>query len=112
VVFAGISSREQAEALRGARLLVPIADVPEAPEGVFYHHQLIGCLCVDAVQGDLGQVSDLLEDGGGLLLVVERQGKRLLIPFVEAYLRSVDVDAGRIALQLPEGLVETCESKS
>ncbi len=67
---------------------------------------------MDETIGELGTVTDLIEDGGGILLEVQRLGMTLLIPFVEAFLRDVDVESGRILLQLPEGFIEACESRS
>ncbi len=63
-----------------------------------------------AGHGELGEVTEVIEDGGGTLLRVEGQGRGLLVPFVDAFLVSVDVAAGRIELALPPGLVEICSS--
>lgn len=108
----GISDRDAAEALRGARLEVEPDEVPQAPEGFYYHFQLVGCECHDSRAGHLGSVCDVVEDGGGSLLVVEKDGRRIPIPFVDAFLREVDVVDRRIELSLPEGLIETCTSRS
>ena len=111
----GIDDRDRAEALRGARLEVDPDQVPDAPEGFYYHFQLIGCRCRDTRHGELGEVVDVVEDGGGTLLAVRGDGDdavTLLVPFVDAVLVEVDVPGRRIALDLPEGLVETCASKS
>ncbi|MEM7352221.1 MAG: ribosome maturation factor RimM [Acidobacteriota bacterium] len=112
VRFEGYRDRNQAEALRGARLEVSETDVPPAPEGLYYHFQLIGCRCIDARDGDLGEVTELVEDGGGLLLEVVQDGRVLSIPFVEPFLTQVDVENRQIRFQLPPGLIETCASKS
>ncbi|KAB2950064.1 MAG: 16S rRNA processing protein RimM, partial [Thermoanaerobaculia bacterium] len=102
-----------AEDLRGARLEVAGAAVPAPPAGAFYLFELVGCRCVDRRAGELGVVADVVEGGGGWLIVVERDGGgRLLLPFVERFLRRVDRAAGRIEWALPEGLIEACESRS
>jgi 16S rRNA processing protein RimM len=112
VRFAGIDSRDRAEELRAGRLEVAVADVPPAPEGEYYHFELLGCRCFDAAGAGLGVVEEVLEDGGGVVLSVRDGDERLLIPFVRAYLRRVDLTARRIELDLPDGLVETCKSRS
>lgn len=112
--FEGIEDRDQAEELRGGWLEVLQSEVPEPPAGTYYHYQLLGCRCFDG-ETDLGEVVELLEDGGGLLLVVSDGQRRLPIPFVKGFLKSVDVAAGaakKIELELPPGLVETCASRS
>ena len=120
----GVNDRDAAEALRGARLEVDRGDVPDAPDGFYYHFQLVGCECHDEHEGHLGTVCDVVDDGGGSLLIVEmartalaktevaKGGRRVPIPFVNAFLRNVDVESRRIDLTLPEGLIETCTSRS
>lgn len=119
--FAGVTDRDAAERLRGAVLEVPREAVPAPPEDTWYYFQLVGCRCHDVREGDLGEVVDVREDGGGVLLDVREPkegGRRLLIPFVKALVKSVEPaspaspDGGRIELELPEGLVEACASKS
>lgn len=112
VRFREVEDRDAAEALRGALLEVPREAVPAPPEDTWYHFQLVGCRCRDARRGDLGEVVEVVEDGGGVLLVVEGEGRRLLVPFVREVVREVDTEEGRIELDLPEGLIEACASKS
>ena len=111
VRFQGFDDRDRAEELRGMWLEVPRSEVPEPEPGTYYHWQLLGCRC-RAGEEDLGTVVELLEDGGGLILICEGEGRRVPVPFVERFLREVDVVEGRIELDLPPGLLEACASKS
>jgi len=111
VRFESVDDRDLAEALRGARLEVERGQSPRPPEGFYYFWQLEGCLCVDAEAGELGEVVDLIEDGGGVLLRIAGAEREFLVPFVDAHLGVVDVEAGRIELSLPPGLLETCSSR-
>jgi 16S rRNA processing protein RimM len=108
----GVEQREEAEELKGVELEVDRDEVPPAPEGTFYFFELVGCRCRDRHEGDLGTVEEILEDGGGLLLVVRDAERRIPIPFVAGFLERVDVAKGEIDLNLPPGLVETCASTS
>jgi 16S rRNA processing protein RimM len=110
VSFEGVEDRENADALRGCDLVVPATAVPPAPDGCFYSFELIGCRCRDRTLGELGVVDEVLEDGGGWLLIVAHLDRRLPVPFVQAFLRRVDVTTGVIEVDLPQGLLETCES--
>ena len=110
VRFEEISDRTAADELRGHDLFVLEGEVPEAPEGSYYHFQLEGCRVVDGTGDELGTVRRILEDGGGEILEVAGGGRTLLIPFVESFLREVDVDAKRIEVDLPDGLVDACGS--
>jgi len=114
----GIDDRTAAEGLRGALLEVTATAVPPAPEGSYYHFDLVGCRCADRRAGDLGEVVEVIEGGGGDLLRVVattadgEAARELLLPFVEAYLAEVDVAGRRILWDLPEGLIEACGSAS
>ncbi|HEX4952420.1 MAG TPA: ribosome maturation factor RimM [Thermoanaerobaculia bacterium] len=112
VTFEGVEDRTGAEALAGRELAVAASEVPPAAEGEYFYFQLIGCRCSDRGAGELGEVVDVLEDGGGLLLIVEGPEGTLPIPFVRSFLKRVDVEEGVIELELPPGLVETCASRS
>jgi 16S rRNA processing protein RimM len=107
VVLAELTTRDaQVEALRGHTLLIPADEAAPAAEGEVLYRDLVGCEVI--VQGrSVGTVHDLLATGGAELLVVRRRGAReLLIPFVAEMVRTVDVEAKRVEMELPEGLLE------
>ena len=47
-----------------------------------------------------------IDDAAPLLAVTSAEGDEILIPFAKAFLVSVDTEAKRIEMKLPEGLVE------
>ena len=106
----------RAIAARGGELSVPRSEVPPPPRGSFYEFELLGLACHDEVAGELGEVVNLVADGGGWILEVEGPGKngrrRIALPFVEEFLVRVDREARRIDWRLPEGLIEACASES
>lgn len=112
VTFWNREERDSVEELRGVELTVPASEARPAPDGSYWYYELIGCRCTDKLAGDLGEVTDIVEDGGGMLLAIESEGRRLLVPFVRSFLDRVDTVAGVIETELPAGLIETCTSKS
>ncbi len=91
----GVDDRDGAEGLMGMDIAVAREDRPEALDGEYYWHELIG---LDVVNGEgilLGQVSGLLETGAHDVIEVQGERERL-IPFVDAFVREVDMDARRI----------------
>ena len=114
VRFEGWEGRDRAEELRDLWLEIPRSEVPAAEPGSYYQYELVGCRC-NAGGEELGRVVEVVEDGGGLLLIIEREGeggRRIPVPFVREFLREVDVAGARIELELPPGLVEACASRS
>lgn len=112
VRFEGCEDRDGTEELRGLWLEIPRSEVPAAEPGTYYQYELVGCQC-SAAGEELGRVVEVVEDGGGLLLILDAgEGRRIPVPFVREFLREVDVAGARIELTLPPGLVETCASRS
>jgi 16S rRNA processing protein RimM len=87
----GASSREDAEALRGAELLVP--DFLE--EGEYWARDLVGCMVVDAAR-EIGVVGRMVALPSCEALEVGD----LLIPMVRDAIRSIDLEARRIDVDM------------
>lgn len=97
---APVADRNAAELLKGARIFLPRAAFPKPEEGEYYWVDLIGCAVVNREGVALGTVRDLLATGPQTTLVLgyEADGKEAerLIPFVDAFVDSVDTSAKRI----------------
>jgi 16S rRNA processing protein RimM len=107
VKFSGVDTIDQAERFRGADLWVPPEQRAALTEGEYFQSDLIGCRLVDAGSGsEIGRVLGFEQYGGPPLMEVEREGRQVLVPFVRAYCRSVDLAARTIVMELPEGLLE------
>ncbi len=113
--FAGVCSIEAAERLAGFDVVVPSEDRLELTDGSAYIDDLVGCAVYN---GDVlvGTVSDVqfmttpdgrrrLEEMAPLLTVTIPSGEAL-IPFAKDFLVSMDIEARRISMRLPEGLLE------
>lgn len=85
---------------------MPEEALPPAEKGSFYDFQLIGCEVVEKDGGAIGTVKGLLPVGGRDILVVDRGGREVLIPFTESFCLEVDAAAGRIRVELPDGLLD------
>lgn len=106
--LSGVTSREQAEALRGTRLFAPRARLPDPEEDEFYHADLIGMAIVDTGGTEIGSVKAVLNHGATDLLEVHVKGgsDTALIPFTRDIVPTVDLSARRIVVDPPEGLLE------
>ncbi|WP_084961379.1 ribosome maturation factor RimM [Thermoactinospora rubra] len=102
----GVHSRDQAEELRDTMLLIDSSQLPPTDDpDEFHDHQLIG-LTVVTVSGELvGEVADVLHHGQDLLVVRRGGQEDAYVPFVKALVPEVDLEAGRLVVDPPEGLL-------
>ncbi len=91
----GCSSREQVEALRGADLLAPRSAAPPLEKDEFWAEDLQGCTVVDG-EREVGVVTRMIALPSCEALEV---GDRL-IPLVHDAIRSIDIAARRIDVDL------------
>jgi 16S rRNA processing protein RimM len=97
---------EALELLRGQSLYIRRSDAAPLEAGEVYYHDLIG-LRVVAHGDEVGEVREVYEGPATDLLVVTRPGKpEALVPFVREIVRSVDIDAGVVEIEPPDGLLE------
>ncbi|KOP27613.1 16S rRNA processing protein RimM [Hapalosiphon sp. MRB220] len=112
--LAGVDNRNQAEELRGCKLMVPESDRPQLGEDEYHVRDLIGLQVFMQESGELvGTVVDVIAAGNDLLEVKlhqpstsNNQQKTVLIPFVKAIAPVVDLETGRIEITPPLGLLE------
>jgi 16S rRNA processing protein RimM len=104
--LSGIKTKDEADALRGTGLYVDRDRLPSLPDDEFYHADLIGLTVQDTGGAVLGKVAAVHNHGAGDLLEVTGPGVKsaLLIPFTLAVVPTVDLKAGRVIADLPEGL--------
>ncbi|QNI72264.1 16S rRNA processing protein RimM [Synechococcus sp. NOUM97013] len=107
VRFAGVDSRDAAEALVGQTLMVPADDRPELEEGEFHLLDLVGLEARLSAEGEaIGSVSDLISGGNELLEIKTPDGRTLMVPFVEAIVPEVHLNDGWLLVTPPPGLLE------
>lgn len=105
---AGVDDRNGAEALRGVRLHVDRAMLPDPDEDdEFYHADLIG-LRVEFADGVvLGTVSAVYDFGAGDVLEIRAEsGGVTMLPFTRAAVPVIDIAGGRLVAERLPGLVE------
>jgi 16S rRNA processing protein RimM len=104
--FRGVDSIEDAERFAGSELWVPLCDRAKLPEGEYFQADLIGCVVLDEAGQTLGTVNGWQEYGGPPLMEVRGDGRDVLIPFVKGIYRKVDLEARRITVEIPDGLLD------
>jgi 16S rRNA processing protein RimM len=104
--FEDVGDRDEADRLRQLYVMIAVEDAVPLEEGEFYLYQLIG-LEVETEEGQpLGNITEVIETGANDVYVVNGAAYgEVLIPVTEETIVKTDIDAGKIVVKLPEGLL-------
>jgi 16S rRNA processing protein RimM len=106
VRFVGVADRDAAEALRHQKLFVARAKLPANEDAeTFYHADLVGLTAGTSEGRALGIVVGVHNFGAGDLLEIRpvSGGTTVLLPFTQAVVPAVDMAAGRLVVDPPDG---------
>ena len=99
----GIATREEAERLNGVELYVAREKLPATSEDEYYHTDLIGLAAVNAAGEPLGRVIAIHNFGAGdIIEIAPPNGATMLLPFSVAVVPTVDLEGGRVVIELPD----------
>jgi len=102
--FTEVATRDEAATLHGETLCVPTEEAPEAPPGSYYHFQLVGMSVVDEAGALMGTLTEIIATGANDVYVVTAESAELLLPATADVIVSVDVNAARMTVGVPDGL--------
>ena len=122
VKLEGIDDRNAAEAIRGLEVYIEADDLEPLPEGEHYVRNIIGCRVVDIAAGsgkeetgseydnvkgrEIGVLRDVIQNTAQSILEVETpDGKTVLIPAVDEFMRRIDEEEGIIEVELIPGFI-------
>ncbi|HEX2149401.1 MAG TPA: ribosome maturation factor RimM [Actinomycetota bacterium] len=105
VFFEGIHSLEEAEPLRDWLLFVNASEVDDLEdEDAFWEHEVIGLDVVDTQGRTLGKVAEVMTRPAQDLWSIDTGSGEVLFPAAKELVVSVDLDAGKVVIDPPEGL--------
>ncbi|MEX0309148.1 MAG: ribosome maturation factor RimM [Tateyamaria sp.] len=104
--IAEVASKEQADALKGTQLFARRDQLPHLPDDEFYYTDLVGLEVFDTGGTSLGRVKSVQNHGASDLLEIHASGATttVLLPFTKVAVPTVDLSAGRIVADPPDGL--------
>ena len=104
----GVRDRMDAEKLRGAKLFLPVDELPATAEDELYLYQLPGLEVVLHENGrSIGHIEHVELPGGQEIWAIRTAGGReLLFPAVTSFVAAVDLEKGRVVIDPPPGLLE------
>ena len=103
--FEGVSTRNDAEGLRGA-LYIPASAARELDSDEFWEHDLIDAEVFDVDGGRLGTIAGVVPGPAQDLFEVTTPSGTVLVPFVRDIVREIDPDVRRVVVDPPAGLFE------
>ncbi len=105
--FEGHPSINDVEKYRDGILKVSKDDSVDLAENEFYYHEIIGLRVVEEDGTELGKVKEILSPGANDVWVVQRPKKAdILLPYIASVVKEVDLEAGVIRVEIPEGLID------
>ncbi len=107
IKFAGINSRNDAELLRNAEVLIKEEDLIQPDQDEYFIHDLIGCKVLSEDYDEIGVVSDVVQMTSNDVYVVENdENVERLIPATKEVIKQVDIGRKIIIIHVLEGLFD------
>lgn len=92
VKLKGVDTMDDAEGFRGMDLRIGEEALEALPEGQYYYHQLVGLSVVTDDGERIGEVAEIQQHAAVPTIVVKgRFDKELLLPFVDEFVKDVDL---------------------
>jgi 16S rRNA processing protein RimM len=108
VRISGVASKEDADALKGVTLYAERSQMPSLPTDEFYYTDLTDLEVFDTGGEKLGTVREVVNHGAGDMLEIHAPTltNTVFLPFTKVCVPTVDLAAGRLIADPPEGLFE------
>ena len=97
---------DQANALVGHSLYLPLDLLPKLEGNKFYFHEVVGFRVIDEEKGDIGILEQVIEYPAQPLFQVMKNGVEVLIPVIDEVIKKVDRDNKTLYIAAPKGLID------
>ena len=104
VSFAEITTPEEALAKKGYEVLIN-KDEATLPKNYYHFYELESCEVYDQDNNHIGKVSKVMEYPAQITLKVKTAKKEIQVPFVDAFIKSVDISNHKIVINVIEGML-------
>jgi 16S rRNA processing protein RimM len=106
VTFEGYRNLTEVAGLIGGWISVPETEVPDLPDGRYYHFQILGMSVYEEGDGAyIGEIVEVFSTGSNDVYVVRNGPKEHLIPAIRDVVQEIDVAARRMTIRCVEGLL-------
>ena len=106
VALDGLISPQEAQALVGCQVYVPLTFLPPLSGTKFYYHEVIGFDVHDVRFGPVGKIDRFIEGSMQTVMAIKNAHAEVLIPLVDDFLVAIDRNRKVMEIKAPEGLIE------
>ena len=106
VRFEDVKDEEEADALLGNHVYLPLKMLPKLSGNKFYFHEVIGFKVEDKRFGFVGEIQSINDSSAQPLFEVLNGDVEILIPMIDHFLVKIDRENKKVMMDLPEGLIE------
>jgi len=106
VKFEDIDGDEDADSLLKCDLYLPLEFLPKLTGNKFYFHEIIGYTVEDINFGKVGVITGVNDSTSQALFEIDRNGKEILIPLIDDFIKNVDKENKMMQLDVPIGLID------
>ena len=106
IKFEDVDTEEDAEDLIGTGLYLPLDLLPALEGDKFYYHEIIGFTAIDQNFGDIGVITGINDTTAQAIFEIDRDGKEILIPMIDNFIKKIDRPNKTILLEVPDGLID------
>lgn len=106
IKFEDVTTEADADALLKTDLYLPLELLPKLEGNKFYFHEVIGFSISDENYGKVGVVKAINDSTAQPLFVIDNNGKEVLIPMNDDFIKKVDRAKKTIIVNTPEGLID------
>ncbi len=106
VKFEDINNDEDTDPLLKCDLYLPLEFLPKLTGNKFYYHEIIGYTVEDKNFGEVGTITGVNDSTSQALFEINRNGKEVLIPLIDDFIKNVDRETKTLQLEVPKGLIE------
>lgn len=106
VRFEDVDNEQKADEIIGLEVYLPLSFLPELDDDQFYYHEIIGFTAEDVSFGKIGIVTGVNDSAAQALFEIDRDGKQILIPVNDDFIKKVDKKNKVLLLDTPEGLID------
>lgn len=97
---------EEAQALTGREMYLPLDLLPKLTGNQFYFHEVIGFEVEDTERGNIGTLKTIFEYPAQPLFQIMCGEKEILIPVIDQVIKQVDREHRKLVIEAPEGLID------